>query len=649
MRDVKAHYIRANESARIPQRFVILDTEAYRKRDKTGEVQTWSLAVATFLTWDKNANISQHTSRFNSPIELWQAVSEFTRIGRRTVLYAHNLNYDLRISQALSLLPKLGWQMKDMRLDGRGSWSKWSREKASLNLCDSASIFPEKLEKLGLALGIPKLSLPSCGDREKLYKRCERDVEILTDAIIRYVDWLRTGQCGNWQMTGASQSWSHWRHSHYTHKILVHDNEEALKAERAAMHAGRCEAWQWGKYTGDNWYEYDWQNSYPRIARDCLLPTRLAGTVTSPSAKSLDSLLGQYAVLADCEITTAEPCVPAQSEGRTIWPTGTFRSTLWDPEIRVLREHDATIRVHRAWLYKREPALKDWAEWILSSLHDRGDTVEPWQKLILKHWSRALIGRFGMRYKTWEEYGTAPDNRIYISTLYNADQESSQELLQIGHQLFISGQEKEIDDGCPQITGYIMSEARAKLWRAAIQIGRQHVVYMDTDSLVVDSNGHDRIHELSAFPLFDGLRSKAHYRNIHIYGPRSLICDTRPCVAGMPRDSRQSGPKTWTGEVWRGAKESVRLNEAGSVSIRNTNFTLRYNSSRRFLCVDGSTVPYSLPGMVPDTTQDKRPSRTEEAVARGYPALLAYSSPAKSLPRSERRHKSYRDRVRSMQ
>src|SRR5208282_3731415 len=253
MRDVPAHYIRSNEQARIPARYVILDTESLRERNKRGEVQSWALAVATFLEWTKSGELRQSTTRYETPMELWSAVSDFTKVGRRTVLYAHNLNYDLRISQAISCLPNLGWTLKDMRLDGRGSWSKWSRDKASLNLCDSASIFPVPLETLASTLGLSKRSLPQSSSREMLFQRCEVDVAILTDAIIRYVTWMRTGLLGNWQMTGASQAWSHWRHSHYSHKILVHNDQTALSAERAAMHSGRCEAWKWGKYGKTAW------------------------------------------------------------------------------------------------------------------------------------------------------------------------------------------------------------------------------------------------------------------------------------------------------------------------------------------------------------------------------------------------------------
>jgi len=635
MRDVRAHYIRGNDSARIPSRFIILDTEADRSKDKKGEVQTWGLAVARYIVWRKDGTITSSTMRYETPKELWSDVSEFTRRGRRTVLYAHNLNYDLRISQALSILPVMSWTLRDIRLDGRGSWSKWSREKASLALCDSASIFPAKLAELATMFGMTKLPLPSCDQREMLFRRCEMDVSILSAAIIQYVTWLRTGSLGNWQMTGASQSWSHWRHQHYTHKILVHDNSEVLAAERAAMYSGRCEAFRWGNQTKGPYYEYDWQNSYPRIARDNELPTRYIGRVTAPNPNSFGRLLRKYAVLAELEITTTVPCVPSEYDGRVLWPTGTFISTLWDPEISLLGEHGATFRVRRAWLYQRQPALKGWAEWILSSLHDRSDTIEPWKKLILKHWSRALIGRFGMRYTTWEHFATAPVSRVAISDLYNSDNGSMTELMQVGTDIYIAGDVKEIDDGCPQITGYVMSAARAKLWRAYSAIGSEHVLYVDTDSLIVDSNGHQTIQKGREDTLFDGLRSKGRYRNVHIYGPRAIICDRSPTVAGMPKCATKTGKNEYTGEVWRGGKESVRVGEHDSVRIRIRPFTLKYNEHRRAFLADGTTLPYKLPGYTPDGITVTRPTRREEAIENGYPSMLAYSQTPQSIVRPE--------------
>jgi hypothetical protein len=636
---VQPHYIRRNDSSRVPERYVFLDAEANRERDKKGEIQTWSLAVAKFSTFTRTGSIQSHRLRFDTPLELWRAISAFTRNKRRTVVYAHNLNYDLRISQCLTSLTGMGWTLQDMRLDGRGSWSRWSRQSASLLLCDSASIFPVKLQRLAIELGMKKLPLPPCKEREALFLRCEQDVEILSTGMIEYIKWLRTGAVGNWQMTGASQSWSHFRHSLMPYPILVHGNEIARAAERAAMHAGRAEAWRWGNIKREKIWEYDWSNSYPRIARDCALPQSLFGTLTGPSIETLETQWAKYCVLAEVEVTTNTPCVPTQYDGRTIWPTGSFRTTLWDPELRLLREAKATIRVFRAWLYKRAPILKDWAEWVLSSLHETEGSVEPWKKLILKHWSRSLIGRFGMRYRSWEYFADSPTSDIRISMLYDSDTGVTSELMQCGTKIFKLGEYQEINDGCPQITGYIMSEARAKLWRVAESTGHDDVYYMDTDSLIVNHKGHMHIQQQAGNRDYDGLRSKATYLSAHIYGPRSFVAGGKPTVSGLSKQATSIQPNVWQSEIWRGCKESIARGEYDRVTILLRNFTLRYNQHRRAFSNNGRTVPYQLPQYIPATGYVRPRTRTERAVLNGYPAMLTRSTAAKRGTQFERRRK----------
>lgn len=636
MRDAQAHYIRKNESSRIPERYVILDCEALRNKSKSGEVQTWALSVSRFLTFTKTGKVIQSTCRFDTPMELWQAVSDFTRCKRRTVLYAHNLNYDLRISQCLTFLPKLGWELQDIRLDGRGSWSRWTRQSASLLLCDSASIFPVKIAELATVLGMVKLPLPPCSEREALYKRCERDVEILATGIIEYIKWLRTGVCGNWQMTGASQSWAHYRHSLMPYPILVHEHEEVLAAERAAMHTGRAEAWHWGQISREKIWEYDWSNSYPRIARDCELPQAYFGTISKPSIERLETLWQSYCVLAECEVTTDVPCVPTSHEGRIIWPTGTFVTTLWDPELRELRKAKATIRVLRAWLYKRLPILRDWSEWIISSLYDQTGIVEQWKKLILKHWSRSLIGRFGMRYKRWEEFATLKESRISIGIFHNRDDSSTSEIMQIGTKLFKLTDYQEIGDGCPQITGYIMSEARAKLWRVSSAIGQRDILYMDTDSIVVSQTGHKYITDQREMGDYAGLRTKATYHNARIYGPRSAIFGGKPCVSGMAKDSEKISQDHWKSEYWQSARGSIAKGEPNAVVVSYRNFTLRYNERRRAFSANGETVPYVLPAYIPGANYIRPKTRMGWAILNGYPAMLSRSTAIKSSTRFER-------------
>lgn len=559
---------------------------------------------------------------------LWTDIGAHTRKGARTVLYAHNLPYDMRIGRALECLPGRRWVLENIRLDSRGSWSRWTRDKASLILCDSASIFPCTLATLALLVEKRKAPLPDGDDTSGWLQRCRTDVEILTTVMLQYLDWLKTGAAGNWQMTGSSQSWAHWRHCHYTEKVLIHHDTEATDAERRALWTGRAENWRWGRDATDPVFEYDWSNAYPRVAQDTLVPTRFLGVSDRVSTSALPKLWARYAILADVEVTTDVPCVPARTDDGIVWPVGTFATTLWDPELRLLASSGATIRVRRVWMYQKGPALQEWARWTLNGIHS--DTVRElrWLPIVLKHWSRSLIGRFAMRYQSWERFGTLPVSGIRIGTMVDRDTGTSADTMQLGHEFYVLSDYQEAPNSCPQITGYIMSEARAKLWRVIEKVGAAHVYYMDTDSLVVDANGAGTIERQGNASDCAGLRLKERHRGWEIYGPRALILGDTAKFAGMPRGAERVGDTQWLGEVWTGLEHSVKTGEFDRVTIRKRPFSVRWNEKRRIRCADGTTAAPRLPATVDAAPADRLPAVTEhERLAVVKRALRAREIP----------------------
>lgn len=86
------------------------------------------------------------------------------------------------------------------------------------------------------------------------------------------LSYIGENDLGNWQPTGSGMAYATWRHKYLDHKVLVHDDADALTAERTAMHTGRAEAWRHGRVTGGPWTEIDMCNAYCRIGAECDLP-----------------------------------------------------------------------------------------------------------------------------------------------------------------------------------------------------------------------------------------------------------------------------------------------------------------------------------------------------------------------------------------
>lgn len=594
MMKTRAHYIRPNESTRIPRRHIAIDSEARHHYDGKHDVQTWRLGHAVFNEYTPAGVWRTRSVPYSDPDTLWDDITRYTRSRRRTVVWAHNLSYDMRVTNSLRCLAERGWDLVDIRVASQGTWARWGKDDRTLLMVDSFSVWPCKLETIGNAVGISKPEDPADDDDEGWADRCRVDAEILAEAVRRYTQWLRDDDLGNWQFTGAGQVWSVWRHRHMTHRVLVDDTFGIRDIERRAMWTGRAEAWIHGAEDRERVYDWDWANSYARICRDVDLPVAQHSVSRNVRLDNLLKWTQRYCVLAEVDVDTPEPVVPTELDGRIVWPVGRFSTVLWDPELRLLDECGATVKVGRVWLYRKAPALKVWAESILADLHRKDPETPAWQRIILKHWSRALIGRFAMRYRTWETFAHSETDEIKSINGWDADADVPIDFLQVGHEVRRLAAEEDGADAAPFVTGYVMSVARARLWRATSLVGPSEVLYVDTDSLLVTKDGHERLVELEGHPDLDGLRLKRRFVGWAIAGPRQLVLENEVRISGIPKNSRVVGPWQFEGEVWRGMRFSLEHNEADTVRITSRTFRVTGTDKRRVVAPNGRTEPIRL-------------------------------------------------------
>ena len=331
MISTQPHYIKPNDSSRMPRRWIYLDTEARRTDYEDITEQEWRLAVTCFDNRDNNAKKWRPSEwrEWLDPYPLWEYVSNIARPKSRTIIVAHNVSYDVRISRALEILPRMGWELDIMGIGARNLTMTFRRDQASLVFTDFMAWVPSSLDKIGQMINLHKLEYPGdeATDAEML-AYCRRDVDILREANMDILNMLEDREMGNWQKTGAGMALSVWRHMHYTHKVLVHSDDGARELETVAAATGRCEAWRHGSVKGGPWYEFDLPMAYPYVARSAFLPTMLLGHDWHPTLESLDKAGTDVRVLISATVETDEPILPVNTETGWMWPTASGGQTL---------------------------------------------------------------------------------------------------------------------------------------------------------------------------------------------------------------------------------------------------------------------------------------------------------------------------------
>lgn len=576
------HWIKGNSAERIPHRWLVADCESRSERDGDTEIQTLRCWAGVRWRDDLKTGERRETARGTDARKFWEWVLEWCYTHGRTVLWFHHASVDLAWTEAFFWLPKLGADLRWCNLDRDVSVATWSTPGGTLVIADTWTWTAQPLENLSGMVSIPKPPLPKNGDSlEDWYVRCESDVAI-TEAVVReLVGFVAAGHLGNWQPSGAGMGHTTWRHRHYTHKVLVHDDRDALEAERSAMHAGRAEAWWHGKAEGGPFTEWDMRMSYATIAAECELPTKLWENEVKPSRRIHEWSLQHFRVLADVTVTTTVPVVPGRIDGRICWPTGTFRTVLWDVELALLQENGGTYQVHHQWRYTRKPCLQSWAQWTIEMCGLDRPVITEVQRTWVKHQSRAFIGRLGLRTAAWEPYCENWMPGYTGLSLLSEEGNPDRRLMHVGHQVWAETGKEETQQSVPQITSWIMAEARVRLWRAAEAAGAGHVLHVDTDSLLADAAGSAAIQQAIRAGLAGSWRPKATWRTLEITGPRHYAAPGRQQLPGVPKRARKGADGKYYAEVWESLATAMSDGRTGEVRVKTRPYEPRRVDYRR--------------------------------------------------------------------
>src|SRR5438067_1410056 len=103
-REVPPHWLRRNRSTYTPRRVIAFDCESNQVASKLGRLHTFKLACATFDRRSEpthNRKPDDKITVTGDPSELWRWVDGHTDRNESTYAYAHHLDFDVMVAQAL--------------------------------------------------------------------------------------------------------------------------------------------------------------------------------------------------------------------------------------------------------------------------------------------------------------------------------------------------------------------------------------------------------------------------------------------------------------------------------------------------------------------------------------------------------------------
>jgi hypothetical protein len=502
------HFLKKNHRTESPNNILIVDTEANISTDsKDIQTQTFRLGYSIHLLRQKKG-WSERGYVLRTIEDFWDLVDGCAREKTKLYVFAHNMAYDYAILKLDTYISS-----RHLEIEMRVIDSVFMIKAGNIVFLSSTNYYRQSLKELGIIFGLSKMDSPNFEtvSDEKLLPYCVRDTEVLSHIIKQHIAFVVDKDLGSFKPTIAGQAMSAFRHRFMHHDLLVHNHYDILMMEKSSYRGGRCEVFKMGTFNDVTCLDIN--SMYPFVMKSFEFPTKLISaskiissglTFVESSGVSFDvresdirkMIESGFFVLADCHVILKKPCLAFKSE-KLLFPVGKMHLTLTSPEIEYLLDNPVSgsiISFDECVFYEKANIFSEYVDFFYKL---RCETDNSAINAMAKVMLNSLYGKFGQHNSSTPELVTKEiEKKIYLEMMSENDtleilDDEYGKYVKLGEDLYhVTKAEGEFArDSIPIIASTVTAYARMILWKLILKAGIENVIYCDTDSLFVNSEG----------------------------------------------------------------------------------------------------------------------------------------------------------------
>jgi hypothetical protein len=380
--------------------------------------------------------------------------------------------------KVMDLLDSLG----SMRIFKSGRFTYLSFKEKNINIKEIRAIWDVPRKDLLEAVTENKVKHPFYIEDNEYTKMVEAIYNVILDIWDLFKD-LNMPYFYSFTSTNAF-------HILYQHGVNYFGHRSDNTAYEFVGHRGGLLGMKDVGYFEGEYYKLDINSAYP-YAMLLELPYSLLNIIEDPSLKDIENQMGIF----DVEYVINRPVISVKFANEALLGTGKIRSIVTSPELEIIKKHGYIKKIHKAFIYEKKAFLKD----VVIKLYNLRQKHKGVKRKILKVLMNAIYGKFSQTRRS--------NGRMYLSSF-----------------------------AFPAISTYITSIIRTRLLNLIEIAGWDNVFYFDTDGLIVNENGFEKLKDLIGEDIGE-LKIEEKGSNIEIIAPKFYSIEGKTKFAGIPKDA----------------------------------------------------------------------------------------------------------------
>lgn len=596
----KPHWLWKNPHTKLPKRIILLHAASAPDKGKPGRSSPLQVglereglahtgvpattgnrvllaAYASLCSVDTDGTLTEvEWWALYEPEVLWKRITGLDPADGFVWVIAHDMGVFARLLDGFTWLSRLGWTGDSIIPNTHCLLLSWRQGKHKLKLIDSQNHLRGDLRQMasweGVKIGPDRFSE---GDREKALAHCRQCVTGLTAMWDRYFRFLVKNDLGNFAISIAGQAFNAFRHRLGDTKIAINGFWKQEKLGREAFFGGRCQVFQAGHFTDGPYYKLDQTGAYPWAMRTFRYPSKGIGRAHGCSLAVLAEGLKRHLCIAEVVLETDVPRYAARVGKKTRFPVGTFHTVLTSPDLRTACVAGAIRAVGRVEWFQGDDLFSKYVDEMIGvRMQARADGDRQGEQ-VSKILCNAIYGKLAQKGYHQKIIGECPPETAWAEVYLDGETGNWLWHYAFGGKIVEQRQTSDSFNSFAGLSAHITAHLRSYLYDIGALAGWANVFYVDTDALVINQAGYDRLAHLVKPNVLGMLKIEDQADEIEIWGQKRYRIGDNVTLAGLkPGAVRREGGAVIQRETQE-LRTALKWRQPGTVIERITRKWMR--------------------------------------------------------------------------